>query len=106
VVSPWVLFVFGTTSVSAPITNLLVVPLVPAVMMCTVAALLTSWVLPPLGSIMAMPADVLLRFIIAVARTSDTYVSMIVLPPFSIVWVFVAYLILYVWFRHIQKRYT
>jgi competence protein ComEC len=106
VVSPWVLFVFGTTSVSAPITNLLVVPLVPVVMMCTVAALLTSWVLPPLGSIMAMPADVLLRFIIAVARTSDTYVSMIVLPPFSIVWVFVAYLILYVWFRHVQKRYT
>ncbi len=53
---PIMLWHFGTASITAPIVNLLVLPLVPILMTLTGIAILAGFILPTLGIIFATPA--------------------------------------------------
>lgn len=53
---PIMLWHFGTASITAPIVNLLVLPLVPMLMSVTGIAIVTGFIFPPLGMIVVTPA--------------------------------------------------
>jgi competence protein ComEC len=63
---PLILCFFGTLSVVAPLTNLIVLPLVPLAMALTFVAGLGGMVIPPFAGWLAWPAALLLGFMLKV----------------------------------------
>lgn len=68
--TPWILYMFGRLSIAAPLTNLLAPPAVPFAMLLGCLALLTGWISPWIGRLMAMIAWLPLQWIISVAQTT------------------------------------
>jgi ComEC/Rec2-related protein len=66
--APLILYIFGEFSAVAIISNLLVVPLVPAAMLLSLIAGLAGMVLPALAGWAALPGSILLKYMLEVAR--------------------------------------
>jgi competence protein ComEC len=62
---PLTLFVFGSVSVVAFLANILVTPLVPIAMLATFVAGLATILLPGIGSWLALPAHLILTYMIS-----------------------------------------
>lgn len=65
---PIILYIFSEMSLIALISNVLIVPLVPLAMLCTIVAGIVGMFFPGLFGILALPARVLLTYILDVAR--------------------------------------
>jgi competence protein ComEC len=66
-VMPYVLYVFGATSLVSLPANLLVVPCIPLAMLLATVAGLVGWLLPAAAGWFALPAKVLLTYLLDVA---------------------------------------
>jgi competence protein ComEC len=60
---PLILCIFGQLSIVAPLTNLIILPMVPLAMAVTLAAGLAGMIIPPFAGWLAWPAAMLLGFI-------------------------------------------
>ncbi|MFZ1812096.1 MAG: ComEC/Rec2 family competence protein [Candidatus Saccharimonadales bacterium] len=65
---PLILMVFGNLPVLALVANVLSAPLIPLAMLLTFIAGVTTMVLPALGFIAALPAEILLSYFVAIVR--------------------------------------
>lgn len=66
---PLILMVFGNLPVLALIANVLSAPLIPLAMLLTFIAGVGTMLAPALGAIIALPAEILLSYFVAVIRT-------------------------------------
>lgn len=67
-VLPYVLYIFGSTSLVSLPANLAVVPLIPLAMLCGLVAGLGGMILPALVSWVAWPANLLLTYMLDIAQ--------------------------------------
>ncbi len=67
--APLIALIFGQLSVVAPLSNLLVLPLVPAIMFASLLAGMAGMFLPALSGWMAWPASWLLKLVIVIVET-------------------------------------
>lgn len=65
--APLILYIFGTTSLVALVSNLLVVPLVPIAMLLALFAGLTGMIVPVVSGWIAWPANILLTYMLDIA---------------------------------------
>lgn len=65
---PLILMVFGNLPVLSLIANVLSAPLIPFAMLLTFVGGMVSLVLPPLGLLLSLPAEVLLSYFVAIIR--------------------------------------
>jgi competence protein ComEC len=104
VVSPWVAYVFGTVSVSALCANILVSFIIAPATFFTLCAALVGSVLPQLALLTALPAEVSLNAIIAVAEFMAALpYSSIEIPPFHGGILLVYYLALCLWYARAAR---
>jgi competence protein ComEC len=66
--APLILYIFGEVSVVSLVSNLLVVPLVPVAMLLSLIAGLAGTITPAVAGWLALPARVLLTYMLEVAR--------------------------------------
>ncbi|MFA5158026.1 MAG: ComEC/Rec2 family competence protein [Patescibacteria group bacterium] len=67
-VLPLILSVFGIISVIAPISNILILPIIPATMLFVFLSTLVNWLIPTLGHLAFLIAYLPLKFIIAMTK--------------------------------------
>lgn len=83
-VLPYVLYVFGQTSLISLVANVLVVPLIPVAMVCGLVAGLAGMVVPALAGWFAWPANMLLTYMLDIAsllsRLPHAFVENIAFP--------------------------
>ena len=65
---PLILMVFGNLPVLSLIANVLSAPLIPFAMLLTFVGGMVSLMLPPLGLLLSLPAEVLLSYFVAIIR--------------------------------------
>jgi predicted membrane metal-binding protein len=83
-VLPYILWMSGSVSLLSLGANLMTVPLVPLIMGWGFGATLISYIHTGLGTMIAMPAQWLLSYIIGVAHQIAQYDwAVVTLPPFS-----------------------
>ncbi len=63
---PLILYIFGDLSIVAPLTNLIILPLVPLAMLLSFIAGLAGWLLPAFAGWLAWPAGLLLWLMLAI----------------------------------------
>jgi len=69
---PLVVYHFGHLSIVAPLTNLLVMPIIPALLVAGFIFILTSLVFPPLSALTALPVYLISQYVIWVSfQTSN-----------------------------------
>lgn len=68
--APIIIFAFGTFSLVAILSNMLILPLVPLAMLLTFAAGIGAILFPSAAGIVGWPADVLLNYMVETARWS------------------------------------
>jgi competence protein ComEC len=104
-VFPLLIYSTGIFSLIALPANLLVLPLVPLTMLLGVCAVLAGAVYQPIGFILALPASILLKWILAVTKFAATLPYAVVLvDKFNGAYVFACYLIIIAWvYRHYRR---
>jgi competence protein ComEC len=70
---PLILYIFGNLSIVAPITNLIILPLVPLAMATSFLAGLAGMIIPPFAGWLAWPATLTLTFI---TKTIDGFAAL------------------------------
>lgn len=98
-VLPLSLAIFGRISLIAPVSNLIVVPLIPYTMAAAFAAGLAQWILPAVGAVAAFPSWLLLQYEIVGVRVLSSLPfasSNLTLPTVAIVALY-ALLVWVVW---------
>lgn len=96
-VLPWILYKFGLLSLVAPISNLIILPLVPLSMFLALAVGLSGFVFSPLAMILGWLTYLPLVFIIkATELLSALPFSAVVMPEFGI-WIVVIAYALIIW---------
>lgn len=105
-VAPLILYYIGSWSLVAVPANLLILPLVPLAMLLTFATGVIAFILPMLAVPVAFLAEIVLTFIIALARFMSTLpFAEVVVPPFSGYLVPLGYLLLGgLWYWVFYKR--
>jgi competence protein ComEC len=104
-VSPWVIYAFGSISIVAPIANMLVVPIVPVVMFWVACTVVSMPVLPPLSFVCGAVAEVLLRFIIVSAEYLSAFpAASLTMPPISIWSVCAMYALIGIYVVRLRKQ--
>jgi competence protein ComEC len=100
---PVILSGFGVFSVYSPLANLLVLPVLPAVMVSIIISLFLSWLPGTLGLLIFIPAQIGLWYFNQVASLiSSLPLSHLLIPEVSIIIFLIYYLIIFiltVWLR-------
>lgn len=105
-VLPLLLYQTGNLSLIALPANLLALPLVPLAMLFGAIAGVAGMVIPAVASVVALPALLLLSYLIAVARTAAMLpFASVIVPSFSFILVPVLYALLF-WGMYLLKRNT
>lgn len=85
--APIIALTFGTTSLISPLTNLLVVPLIPWLMLGGTLTAATALLVPPLSLMVAVPTDWLTRLTLTIVESSaKVSLASVSLPPPAIPW--------------------
>ena len=104
--APLLLFAFGQISNVAIIANLAVLPLVPLAMLLTFLTGLTSYLVPFLAEIIAMPTQLLLDYMVWVTKQTaglDWAISAWPLPFAGLVVAYVIVIAFCWWMQHASK---
>jgi len=103
-VMPWILYKMQTVSLVSPITNLLVVPFLPLIIILGGITAFFSWVFYPLGLFFSFVLQLLLKYILFVVHLFSSFAFSQIYIPFSFRWlVFPCYLLLFA-FIYYQRR--
>ncbi len=105
-VFPWILYKFGGVSLVSPLTNILIIPIVPFAMGFGFVALITGLFFISLGQIVGLFTWLFLSYIIFIAEWfSEVPLVFLEIGDISIFWVLLYYLVLiYFLFLYIRKR--
>lgn len=92
-VTPWIVYVTHLLSLVAPLTNLLVVPIIPMIMIFGLIVALASFLLYPLGFLLGFFLNFLLSYVLWVVNLFSHWAwSEILLPPLPFWGVILIYL--------------
>lgn len=95
---PWIAYAFGNFSLIAPISNILVGPLVPFAMLTGFFATVFGFIFTPLASVFALITWLILHIIILIASLLAAIpFAAFELPSFSVAVIVVYYLLLVTW---------
>jgi len=103
-VMPWIIYKMQTISLVAPITNLLVIPFLPLMIILGGITAFCSWIFYPLGLFFSFVLQLLLRYVLFVIHLFSSFTFSQIYIPFSFRWlVFPCYFLLFA-FIYYQKR--
>jgi competence protein ComEC len=99
---PLILMIFGSLPVLALVANILTAPLIPVAMLVTAVAGVSSMVIPAIAPVLALPAEIILSYVVAVIRMLSSPTWSLVDVSISVqmcvsLFVMLALTILYVW---------
>lgn len=98
---------FGSVSLYSPLANLLVLPLLPVVMVCLIAALALSWLPGPLSLILFGPAQIGLAYFKQVAvMINNLPFTVLSPPPVAVIYIILYYFILAGFVIYSRKKTT
>lgn len=81
---PLILYIFNEISLIALVSNMLIIPLVPLAMFCTLIAGLVGMFFPGLLGVLALPARILLTYILEIARLLSEIPHVLVAAQISV----------------------
>lgn len=104
-VLPLLVYHFGTISIVSPITNLLVLPLMPLIMALGFGAVVAGFLFLHAGKLIMVPVAAMLSYQLWVMKVFATVpFAQVYFPPISLVMCAVLYTILAVGFRFLRKQ--
>lgn len=101
---PVIIFNFGSVSLVAPVTNVLLLPAVPAIMFFGFLSSVAGIIFVPLGWILSLPCYFLLEYFFWVVNIFSGTWAYKIIENVSGIWVFVAYFLLAVITRYFYKK--
>ncbi len=108
-VAPWVIYKMQVVSVVTPLTNLLVVPLLPFIIILGWGAAFLSWLFYPLGLFLGFILEIILKYILLVIHIFSSFSFSQLYIPSSLRWLIFPYyflLFIYVYSQQRKRRET
>lgn len=104
-VMPWIIYKTQYFSLVAPLTNILIVPLVPFAMILGFVIILLNFLFFPLALFVGFCLDFLLIYIIQVINIfSQWRLAEILFPPLNIYWIIIYYFLLIYYIYQANKK--